>query len=167
MKSLVIASICLLALAGIVFAMDADIEKHASCTYCGMNRATYAHSRMLVGYDDGTSFGACSLHCTAVDLATNIDRTPKAIRVAEFNSKKLIDAEGAFWVLGGKKPGVMTEHAKWAFEEKRAAVSFINENGGVLVSFDDAIKAAYLDMYEDTKQIRERRRIKRSHLPRR
>ena len=165
MKSFVFASICVLALAGIVFALDADIEKHASCTYCGMNRATYAQSRMLVEYDDGTSFGACSLHCTAVDLANNIDRTPKAIRVAEYNSKKLIDAEGAFWVLGGKTPGVMTAHAKWAFGEKRAAVSFINDNGGVLVSFDDAIKAAYLDMYEDTKQIRERRRMKRSQMP--
>lgn len=164
MKRLIFASICLLALAGTVFALDADIEKHASCMYCGMNRTTYAHSRMFVEYDDGTSLGACSLHCTAVDLANNIDRAPKNIKVAEFNSKKLIDAEGAFWVLGGKKPGVMTEHAKWAFGEKRAAVSFINENGGVLVSFDDAIKAAYLDMYEDTKQIRERRRMKRSHL---
>ena len=165
MKRFMLVSIFVLALASIVFAQGADIGKYPSCTFCGMDRAKHAQSRMLIEYDDGTSFGACSLHCAAVDLANNIDKTPKTISVGDYNSKKLIDAERAFWVKGGKKPGVMTENAKWAFEEKRAAEEFIKENGGVLVTFDDAIKAAYEDMYKDTKQIRERRKMKRSQMP--
>jgi hypothetical protein len=130
-----------------------------------MDLAKYAHSRMLIDYDDGTSFGACSLHCAAVDLANHIDKTPTTIRVGDYNSKKLIDAEKACWVLGGQKPGVMTGNAKWAFADKPAAEKFIKENGGVLATFDAAIKAAYEDMYKDTKQIRERRKMKRSLKP--
>ena len=165
MKKLILGSIFVLAFASIVFAVDSDLLKHSSCTYCGMDRAKYAHSRVLIEYDDGSSFGACSLHCAAVDLANNIDKSPMRIGVGDYNSKKLIDAERAFWVLGGKKPGVMTVNAKWAFEDKHAAEKFIQENGGVLATFDDAIKAAYEDMYKDTKQIRERRKLKRSLKP--
>ncbi|EKD35658.1 MAG: hypothetical protein ACD_75C01826G0004 [uncultured bacterium] len=165
MKRFTLVSILILALASIVFAAAADIEKHPTCTYCGMDRAKYAYSRILIEYDDGTSFGACSLRCAAVDLANNIDKTPKAIGVGDYDSKKLIDAERAFWVVGGKKPGVMTMNAKWAFEEKGAAEKFIKENGGVMATFDDAIKAAYEDMYLDTKRIRERRKMKRSQMP--
>ena len=46
-----------------------DIAEHASCAYCGMDRAKFAHSRMYIVYDDGSTFGACSIHCTAVDMA--------------------------------------------------------------------------------------------------
>lgn len=42
----------------------------------------------------------------------------------------LIDAEKAFWVIGGSKPGVMTKRAKWAFEKKEAADKFMLDNGG-------------------------------------
>ncbi len=162
MKRLILVSVFILTFASIVFAIEADITKHSSCTYCGMDRAKYFHSRVHIEYDDGTSFGACSLHCAAVDLANNIDKSPKSIGVGDYNSKKLIDAERTFWVIGGKKPGVMTVNAKWAFEDKHAAEKFIKENGGVLATFDDAIKAAYEDMYNDTKQIRERRKMKKA-----
>jgi copper chaperone NosL len=136
-----------------------DIKQSQNCKYCGMDRQKFDFSRMLIEYDDGTSTGVCSLHCAAVELATNIDKTPKAIKVADFGTKNLIDAEKAFWVLGGSKPGVMTKRGKWAFEKKDDAEAFIKTNGGTLTSFDDVIKAAYTDMYEDTKMIRDKRRM--------
>ena len=142
------------------FAAD-KVEAPDSCNYCGMDRTKFAHSRMHVEYDDGSSNGTCSLHCMAVDLANNIDKTPKAIKVGDYNSKKLIDAESGFWVIGGSKQGVMTGRAKWAFEKKTDAEAFIKENTGTLASFDEAIKAAYEDMYKDTKMIRERRKMKK------
>jgi copper chaperone NosL len=165
MKKIIVVSMLLLALVGTVYAMEADEEKHPSCTYCGMDRAKYAHSRILIEYDDGTSFGACSLHCAAIDLANNIDKTPRLIFVGDYTSKKLIEAEKAFWVIGGAKPGIMSSNAKWAFADRPAAEKFIKENGGELTTFETAIKAAYEDMYKDTKQIRERRKMKRSHKP--
>jgi len=146
-----------------VFASD-DVGKHKSCPHCGMDRGQFAHSRMLVAYDDGTEVGACSLHCAAIDLAINIDKTPKMIYVGDYNTKKLIDAEQAFWVIGGNKPGVMTKRAKWAFETKADAEAFTKKEGGVMASFDDAIKASYEDIYADTKMIRERRKMKRMQM---
>jgi len=150
----------LLSVAGIALAHE-DVQKQPSCKYCGMDREKFAHSRMLVTYDDGTKLGTCSIHCLAVDLAQNIDKMPSSIEVGDYTSKKLIDAEKAFWVIDGSKPGVMTQQAKWAFEKKEDAEKFIKENGGTLASFDEAMKAAYESMYADTKMIRERRKMKK------
>jgi len=149
---------CVLSIGGVAFG-DADIEKDPSCKYCGMDRAKFAHSRMVVEYEDGTSLGTCSMRCLAIELVVNMDKTPRSVKVGDFNSKKLIDAEKAFWVIGGNKPGVMTKKAKWAFENKADAEKFIAENGGSLSTFDEAMKAAYEDMYDDTKMIREKRKM--------
>src|SRR5690242_18709434 len=70
-----------------------DVASHPSCKYCGMIRGKLAHSRFLIEYDDGSSEGLCSLHCAAVELALVIDKAPKAIRVGDYGSGQLIDAE--------------------------------------------------------------------------
>ena len=159
---LVLAVVLVLFTSTFVFAQALeDDQKHPSCKYCGMNRQQVAHSRMLIEYDDGSTVGTCSIHCAAVDLAINIDKTPKAVRVGDYNSKALIDAEKASWVIGGNKMGVMTKRAKWAFEKKEDSEKFTKENGGQMVTFDETMKAAYEDMYADTKMIRERRKMKK------
>lgn len=138
-----------------------DVTQSPVCRYCGMDRDKFAHSRMLVTYEDGSQTATCSLHCTAVELANAIDKTPALLQVADYDSKELLDVDKAVWVLGGDKNGVMTSQAKWAFAGKAAAERFISAHGGrVLASFDEAIKAAYSDMYQDTKAIRERRKMK-------
>jgi copper chaperone NosL len=142
-------------------AMD-DVKEAPSCKYCGMDRDRYGHSRMYVEYEDGTKVGSCSAHCAAVDLALSIDKAPKAIWVADHASRKLVDAEKAVWVIGGGKPGVMTRRAKWAFEERAQAEAFVKENGGTIASFDDAMKAVYEDLHQDTKMIREKRKMARA-----
>ncbi len=136
-----------------------DVKEIPACKYCGMNRGMFAHSRMLIEYDDGTVVGTCSLHCAALDLALNLDKKPKAIRVGDFGTKELIDAETAAWVVGGNKPGVMTKNAKWAFAKKEDAEKFRQENGGTITGFDEALEAAYKDINADTKMIRERRKM--------
>ena len=159
-KAFLYAALVFLATAMTAFAQD-DIKQSPSCKYCGMDREMFSHSRLHIEYEDGTSVGTCSLHCAAVELALSIDKTPKAVRVADYPSKKLIDAEKAAWVIGGGKPGVMTKRAKWAFENKTDAEAFMKENGGAVVAFDEAIKMAYEDMYLDTKMIREKRKMKK------
>jgi nitrous oxide reductase accessory protein NosL len=138
-----------------------DIKQHQSCRHCGMDREKFSQSRMLIKYEDGSTVATCSLHCSAVELANTIDKIPIEVSVADFNSKELIDAEKAIWVLGGSIKGVMTAHAKWAFTNLAAAERFKQTNGGTVVSFDEAIKAAYDDMYQDTKIIREFRKMKK------
>jgi len=141
-----------------------DIAAHKSCKYCGMDRGLYNYSRMLTEYDDGTVAAFCSLHCAAVDTANNIDKTPKAIKVGDFNTRQLIDAERAFWVVGGSKPGVMSKRGKWAFENRNSAEEFVKTNRGQIASFEEAMKMAYEDMHDDTKAIRERRKMKKMQM---
>jgi nitrous oxide reductase accessory protein NosL len=145
---------------GLAYAHE-DTKAHPGCVYCGMDRVKFAHSRMLIEYDDGTATPFCSIHCAAVDLAIKIDKTPKSIMVGDYQTQELISAEKAFWVLGGSKMGVMTKRAKWAFAAKESADKFVSENGGKVIDFDEALKASYEDMNDDTKAIREKRKMRR------
>jgi nitrous oxide reductase accessory protein NosL len=146
-----------------VFAQD-DIAEHPTCPLCGMDRAKFAHSRVLVTYDDGSYFGACSVHCAAIDMVVNIDKAPQTVMVGDFDTKQLIDAETAAWVVGGSKMGVMTKRAKWAFADEAAAKKFIQQNGGEEATFDEAMKATFEDMYQDTKMIRDKRKMMREKM---
>ena len=94
-------------------------------------------------------------------MAVNIDKTPARIWVGDYSTKQLIDAEKAVWVMGGNKMGVMTKRAKWAFGTRDAADQFMKQEGGKVAGFEDAMKASFEDMYEDTRMIRERRKAKR------
>ena len=125
-----------------------DVKNYPECKYCGMIREKYAHSRALIEYDEGSVVGTCSVHCLSIDLALNTDKAPKAILVGDYDTKKLIDAEKAFWVLGGDKTGIMSIRGKWAFEEKGRVNKFIKENGGRFATFDEVMKASFEDMYE-------------------
>jgi len=138
-----------------------DLQAHPACKYCGMDRKQFAHSRMLIEYEAAAPAATCSIHCVAVDFALSIDKMPKTISVGDYSSKALIDAEKAYWVIGGSQMGVMSKRAKWAFEKKDQAEKFVKENGGQLATFDEAMKAAYEDMYSDTKMIREKRKMKK------
>ena len=160
---LALAVSCLL-IGSILWAQGEDVTQIPACKFCGMSRDTFAHSRMLIEYDDGSKAGACSLHCASLDLAVNLDKAPKSIRVADYNTKELIDAETAHWVIGGKKPGVMTKNAKWAFAKKEDAEKFRMENGGRIAGFDEALEAAYKDLASDTKMIREKRKMMKKKM---
>ena len=121
---------------------QSDIEDHRSCAYCGMDRKAYGYSRMLIQYEDGSVTGVCSLHCAVIELDANQGRTVKALLVADRDTRTLIDAEQAIWVMGGKKRGVMTQLPKWAFQTMAAAEAFIKTNGGKIVSWKEALSTA-------------------------
>lgn len=135
-----------------------DLADFPSCPLCGMDRKKFDYSRMYIIYEDGSTFGTCSLHGAVIELALKIDVVPKSIMVADYNTKNLINAEQAYWVIGGDRMGVMTKRAKWAFKEKKDAEDFIQQNKGKLGNFQDAVSAAFSDMYEDVIMIREKRR---------
>jgi nitrous oxide reductase accessory protein NosL len=121
---------------------DKKVEAPAGCQHCGMDRTAFAASRVLITFTDGTTVGTCSINCAHDEVSENASKKIKNIKVADYASKKLIDAKKAIWVIGGRKHGVMTATPKWAFEGKAGAESFINENGGKIAAFDEAWKAA-------------------------
>ena len=164
--------IFILLLVGILFPASSLIaaqhsENYDSCVYCGMNLNTFSHSRMVVEYVDGGKVETCSLHCLALEFANAIDRTPQQILVGDYNTKNLIAAEQAVWVVGGDRPGVMTRNPKWAFSDRVSADEFVTHHGGQISSFKEAIEMAYVDMYEDTLRIRKMRKMKmmKEHKP--
>ncbi len=156
----IITTFCLLS-GSFLWAAENDVKKVPSCIHCGMNRETFAHSRMLIEYNDGSKAGFCSVHCAAVDLALNLDKAPLMISVADYGKKELIDAEKAFWIIGGSKQGVMTKNAKWAFANKIDAERFLADYGGRMAGFDEVLQTTYEDLGNDTKMIREKRKMKK------
>jgi len=163
-RFLPIGLIMIICFLGVASAQEADVKKHPACKYCGMDWEKFAHSRFFVEFEDGSTLGICSLHCAAVDFASDIDKTPKTFRVGDYGMKKLVDAEKAFWVIDGRKPGVMTKRAKWAFAAKEDAERFIAQNGGSLVTFEQVFRAAYEDMGADIKMIQERRKMRMQRM---
>ncbi len=148
-KSCLLVAAFIAGMSGNLMAYE-DIQHHPKCKYSGMDREKFAHSRILVVYDDGSSVGTGSLRCASIDLAINFTRKVKSMKAGDYKTKNLIDAGKAYWVIGGKVKGVMTKNPKWAFEKKEDAQAFINENGGTLTSFDTALKTTYNDMMSDT-----------------
>lgn len=144
-----ISIVLLLTLGTYCLAEVKKVEAPADCKQCGMSRMAFDQSRMVVTYTDGNSSGTCSLNCVVVDLKESKDKEVKSFQVADFNTKTLIDAKTAAWVIGGKKKGVMTPVAKWAFAERKGAEEFINEYGGKLATFAEALKATEKELDEE------------------
>jgi copper chaperone NosL len=138
-----------------------DIAKYPKCPYCGMSRKEYHHSRMLVQFSDDLADGTCSIHCTAISLAVNVDRVPKAIYAADNAATTeplpLTDAEKATFLVGSDIKGVMTRRSKVAYATAEAAAAAQAKHGGETTDFSKALLAAYTDMSEDVNMIRKKR----------
>lgn len=140
-RSVIVLIICILCTSSLAKAAD-KIEHPETCAQCGMSRATFSQSRMLIVYADGAETGVCSIHCAAAELKKNSSKKVEALRVADYQTGGLIDAKAATWVIGGSKPGVMTSAPKWAFANEGAARDFVAEHGGRIASFEQAMNTA-------------------------
>jgi nitrous oxide reductase accessory protein NosL len=130
-----------------------------SCFYCGMYRSKFEHSWVMITHEDGSSVSVCSIHCAAIDMALHPAKNIRKITVGDYDTKKPIDADNAYWVIGGDIMGVMTARAKWAFATKAGADNFMKKHGGRPANFRKVIKAAFEDMYQDTLMIRKKRKL--------
>lgn len=144
-----------------------ELKKYPRCSYCGMMRAKFSHSRHLLVYEDDSVDPTCSIHCASISLALNVDRGPKAIYAGDAGSdekiKPLVLADKASYVIDASKPGTMTKVSKLAYADKAKAEAAAKA-GGKIVEFDEALKAAYLDMANDTIMIRKKRAEMRSKM---
>ncbi|RJR32226.1 MAG: NosL family protein [Desulfobacteraceae bacterium] len=148
----------------VLFSGSVTLAQDESCRYCGMKKSMFGHSWVVFEHDDGSKAGFCSIHCAAIHMALNIDKPVTRATVGDYSSKNQIDADKAHWVIGGDKMGVMTTRAKWAFETKESSDKFMSASGGRPATYEEAIKAAFEDMYEDTLMIQKRRKAKRMQM---
>lgn len=154
MQYLLVFSFLFLLLIAAVTSTGAEVENPSKCEKCGMDRTAFAHSRMLVVYTDNTTVGVCSLHCAAEELQQNRGKTVRSLMVADYATKELLEAKTATWVVGGKKHGVMTALAKWAFARAEDARRFVKDNGGELNSFAEALHAATTEVLTQAAEAR-------------
>src|ERR1035437_1738805 len=84
-----------------------EVEKPAACDACGMDRISLAASRVLIVYDNKRVVGTCSIHCAHTDVVSKKSLKVVSLRVADHDTRELIDAKKAFWVIGGREPGIM------------------------------------------------------------
>jgi nitrous oxide reductase accessory protein NosL len=157
MKIIASAIAVLLLLPALPVLAAGDISDIPACQYCGMDRNKFGQTRMLIEYEKGSKIGVCSIHDAAVDLSQSVGKTIKTIWTADYDSRDLIDAEQATWVIGGDLPGVMSGTSRVAFATKAAAAAFQKQHGGELASFDEAIDHTFDEMWKDIKMIREKR----------
>ncbi|MBJ6724495.1 nitrous oxide reductase accessory protein NosL [Geomesophilobacter sediminis] len=131
-------------MAGVTLWAD-DIADHRSCAFCGMDRLTYGYSRALVRFADGTQEATCSLNCAVFKIDEKKQTPVKELLVADHDTRQLVAAAKAYWVIGGDERGVMTRRPKWAFADQRAAEHFVQEHGGSRVDWEKALHAARED----------------------
>ena len=129
-----------------------DIEKYPRCTYCGMDRRRFHHSRMLIHYGDGTVDPLCSIRCAVNSLSLHLGKMPVALWVgdnaASTDPLPLTDAEQATYLIGSSIRGVMTRRSKVAYSKADAAATSKAANGGETANFDATLLAAYDDVAE-------------------
>lgn len=144
--------------------LENEFAKYPRCPYCGMMRKKFSYSRHLIQYSDDVVDGTCSIHCAAISLSLNLDRVPKAIYAgdagSDANVKPLVNVEKAKYVINPSRMGTMTKHSKFAYADPAKATAAAVGDAKV-VSFDEALTEAYLDMAKDTIMIRKRRDEKR------
>lgn len=114
-----------------------------SCTTCGMELAkSYKANHVAKQNDEIKQF--CSMHCLAQEMSINKTQL-QDIKTVDTKSLKFINAKEAYYVLGSKIRGIMTKSSKFAFADKNDALDFVKENGGKVVTFEEAYKNALDD----------------------
>lgn len=123
-------------------------EDKLYCPICGMNLKQYYKTSHGAILSDGTAKQYCSIRCLAADWEAIEARLVKVV-VTDVVSEKLIDAKEAFYVIGSKIPGTMSQVSKLAFEKEADAVAFMKENGGELGRFENAFAKAKASLSDD------------------
>ncbi len=120
------------------------------CPECGMTLPMFYKTNHAATVD-GKVKQYCSLYCIVEDTKKGSKLTD--IKVVDVNSLKFIDADKAFYVVGSSKKGTMTMVSKYAFASKVNAEAFAKENGGEVVDYAGAYKAAETDFDKDSKMV--------------
>ncbi len=114
-------------------------KEKAYCPNCGMTLRMFYKTNHAATVN-GKVKQYCSMHCLAEDAVKGLN--PTDIKVVDNTTLKFIPAKDAFYVVGSNKPATMSKVSKYAFGTKDAAMAFAKENGGKVLSFDEAFAIA-------------------------
>ena len=120
------------------------------CPECGMTLPMFYKTNHAATVD-GKVKQYCSIHCVVEDTQKGSKLTD--IKVVDVTSLKFISVEKATYVVGSTKKGTMTMVSKYAFANKADAEAFAKANGGKVVDYNGAYKAAESDFAKDSKMV--------------
>lgn len=78
-------------------------------------------TKYVITLKDNTTKSFCGIACTAKYLSKHKEDI-KGVKVADFITEKLIDADNAYYLEGSDVPGVMSYISRIAFGTKSDAV---------------------------------------------
>ncbi|MFT7005073.1 MAG: copper chaperone NosL [Sulfurimonas sp.] len=118
------------------------------CPVCGMNLKMFYKTSYTAKLLNKTQRQYCSMRCLVADMKEyGIDLN--SIQVVDASTQKIIDAKSAFYVLGSKVNGTMSQTSKLAFASEDEAVKFVKNYRGKIVSFDEALNSAKESLSSD------------------
>ncbi len=120
------------------------------CPECGMTLPMFYKTNHAATVD-GKVKQYCSIHCVVEDTQKGSKLTD--IKVVDVTSLKFIAVEKATYVVGSAKKGTMTMVSKYAFANKVDAEAFAKANGGKVMDYSAAYKAAESDFAKDSKMV--------------
>ena len=152
-KGLIIFTLVLVS--GLFLFTMVQAEEQKYCPLCSMNLKMFWKTSHWLTFSDGTRTGYCSIHCASIvykKRASDIDRW----EVADYDTKKIINAYKAHFLIGSDLPGTMTPVSKLAFASLDVAKRYQQKNGGKIGTFDDALKRALEGLGEDMAMIKKK-----------
>lgn len=130
-------------------------EEQKWCPLCSMNLKMFWKTTHWLTFTDGTRTGYCSIHCASIvyqERAVDIDHW----EVADYDTRRIINARKSHFLIGSDLPGTMTPVSKLAFASLDTAERYQKEHGGTIGTLDDALKRAFEGRGEDMALIKKK-----------
>jgi nitrous oxide reductase accessory protein NosL len=121
---------------------DEGLAGRLECSICGMWIDQYERTHHVVIMNDGKIKHFCSFACTAKGIEGHEDGI-KTIKTADFPTKRLIDANKAYYLEGSDIPAVMSHISRIAFASEDIARKNQEQYGGRIVTFRQALNEEY------------------------
>jgi len=129
------------ALCGTASADATELAGRTGCRVCGMYIDQYQHTAAELTYKDGRHSETCGMACLLrIVQDEGGPDSFTSIMVRDWENKEPISAADASYVIGSRViPDMMPSII--AFRSREAAQKFINEQGGELLDFHQALSA--------------------------
>ncbi|NVM25156.1 MAG: nitrous oxide reductase accessory protein NosL [Desulfobacterales bacterium] len=152
-KGLIVCSLILVS--GLFLFTSVQAGEQKWCPLCSMNLKMFWKTTNWLTFSDGSRTGYCSIHCASKvyqKRATDIGRW----EVADYDTKRLINAYKAHFLIGSDLAGTMTAVSKLAFASLDVAKRYQKEHGGTIGTLDDGLRRAIEGRGEDMAMIKKK-----------
>ncbi len=122
-----------------VISPNEGVTGRQECSVCGMWIDQYEHTRHLAITKDGKTIHFCNFACAAKGMGLHKDEI-KTIKVADFITKSMTDANKAYYLEGSDIPGLTGYISRIAFASQTDAIGFQKRYGGRIVTLREALR---------------------------